>query len=133
MRYYGGRVTLRYDVLSERWLDRSVAWLNQQGVHPYFLLDDVEIPEFRRRFEGGNKLGSLNVAQIFEYRGGSKTFLYDPLQAERPGEKPVIFTKADDHSPSCPQPAPLPELVMKEYGATSVAPCVRERVREALP
>jgi hypothetical protein len=114
VRYYGGRMTLRYDWLSERWLDRSVAWLNEHGVHSYFLLDEEEIKEFRRRFEGLNALGHLNVAHVWEYHGSPNVFLYDPLEPERPGEKITIFTPADVRLPHCPEPVSQPQLVLKD-------------------
>ncbi len=33
-RYYGGCVTLRYDILDPQWLDRAVTWLADHGAHP---------------------------------------------------------------------------------------------------
>jgi hypothetical protein len=45
-RYYGGRATLRFDLLDEAWLDRAVAWLASQDRHPYvLLLLDPERPD----------------------------------------------------------------------------------------
>src|SRR5262249_26383346 len=44
VRYYGGRMTLRYDWLNERWLDRARDWLIAHGAHPYALLDEWEVP-----------------------------------------------------------------------------------------
>jgi hypothetical protein len=114
VRYYGGRMTLRYDFLNQRWLDRAVAWLDAQGVHPYFLLDEWEVKEFQFRFHTDNKLGDLKVARVLEYHGGPKVFLYDPLQPERPGEKPVIFNSGDVKVEACPLPASPPQLVLKE-------------------
>jgi hypothetical protein len=114
VRYYGGRMSLRYDWLSERWLDRSVEWLGLHGVHPYILLDEGEIAEFRRRFAGLNVLGQLNVAKVWEYHGSTHVILFDPLQPARPGEQVVIITTADVKIPFYPEPAPPPELVIKD-------------------
>ena len=114
VRYYGGRMSLRYDWLSERWLDRSVEWLSLHGVHPYILLDEGEIKEFKRRFEALNTLGHLNVAEVWEYRGSSRVILFDPLQPARPGEAVVIITPADVKIPFYPEPAPPPQLTIKE-------------------
>ena len=114
VRYYGGRMSLRYDWLSERWLDRSVEWLSAHGVHPFILLDEGEVPEFKRRFAGLNTLGHLNVATVWEYRGASRVILFDPLQRARPGEALVIITPADVKIPFYPEPAPPPEFVLKD-------------------
>ena len=46
LRYYGGRATMRFDLLDEAWLDRAVGWLQQQGRHPYVLVEDWEMPLF---------------------------------------------------------------------------------------
>jgi len=108
VRYYGGRMTLRYDFLNQRWLDRAVEWLNRQGMHPYFLLDEWEVEQFQFRFHEVNALAALKVARVWEYRGSPRVFLFDPLEPERPGEKPVIFYSADQKLPSCPRPEPQP-------------------------
>jgi len=110
VRYYAGRMTLRYDWLSDRWLDRAVAWLDQHGAHPYFLLDETEVRDFRRRFDTLNTLGHLNMAHVWEYQGSPRVILYDPLQPGRPGEKVATFTPGDVRVPACPVPAPFTGL-----------------------
>ena len=35
VRYYGGRMTMRYDYLDREWLDRSIRWLAERGVDTY--------------------------------------------------------------------------------------------------
>jgi Dolichyl-phosphate-mannose-protein mannosyltransferase len=112
VRYYGSRMTLRYDYLEPRWLDPAVTWLVERGVHPYFLLDDWEVPEFQKRF-AASELGKLNVARVFEYQSNPKVFLYDPLQRERAGEKTAVFTKDQVRVTSCPAPAAEPHLALK--------------------
>jgi len=34
IRYFGGRVTLRWDILQEDWLDRSVVWMASEACTP---------------------------------------------------------------------------------------------------
>ena len=48
VRYYAGRVTLRFDLLDPAWLDRAIAWLEARGHHPYILLEDWERRSSRR-------------------------------------------------------------------------------------
>src|SRR6185436_10781380 len=52
IRYYGGRMTLRWDNLPADWLDRSVAWMAERGVDTYVLLDPDERDRMRSRFAG---------------------------------------------------------------------------------
>ena len=42
IRYYAGRLTLRWDVGDPAWLDRTVDWLAAHGHHPYFVLEPQE-------------------------------------------------------------------------------------------
>jgi hypothetical protein len=114
VRYYGGRMSLRYDWLNERWLDRTVEWLSVHGVHPYILLDEGEIKDFQQRFAPLNTLGQLHVAEVWEYHGASRVTLFDPLAPARPGEQVVIITTADVKLPFYPEPAPPPQFVLKE-------------------
>jgi hypothetical protein len=50
IRYYSGRLTLRWDYLPEDWLDRSIEYMRQAGYEPVWLLDDWEVPLVRERF-----------------------------------------------------------------------------------
>lgn len=82
MRYYGGRMTLRYDLLKPEWLDRSVAWLQDHGAHPYLLLADWEVKKFSDRFAGTRTLERLSsplatfagtTTQLFDLVGERRT------------------------------------------------------------
>ena len=50
VRHYANRLTLRWDLIDAAWLDRSIAFMIQEGYEPYLLLDEWEIPQFRRQF-----------------------------------------------------------------------------------
>jgi 4-amino-4-deoxy-L-arabinose transferase-like glycosyltransferase len=76
-RFYGGRVTLRFDELDRSWLDRSVEWLSERGVQAYLLVDDLEITQFRERFAGQATLARLDGAPVFTYAGSQRVFLYN--------------------------------------------------------
>ena len=92
VRYYGERTTLRYEVLSIRWLDRSIAWLRENGFHPYILLDNPEHEPFKQRFAQRNVAGNLDMAIVFEYRDryNTSTFLYDPTQPSKLSSVPIL-------------------------------------------
>lgn len=67
VRYYGSRLTVRYDWLDRSSLDSSVRTLTRLGRHSYILLEDWEEPEFRRRFAKDNTLGRLDWTPIAEF------------------------------------------------------------------
>jgi hypothetical protein len=60
IRVYADRLTLHFQRLDRRWLDRAVARLRANGRHPYIVLDAGEVEAFRERFRAGNRLGALD-------------------------------------------------------------------------
>jgi hypothetical protein len=50
IRYYGGRYTLRYDLLDAPAAPRVVSDLERLGLHPYLAIDDAERPAAQRSF-----------------------------------------------------------------------------------
>ena len=77
IRFYSGRLTLRYDVLDPAWLDRAVEHLRSIGRHPYFALDAGEIEGFRTRFAGTSPLGKLDWHPYATYADPFMA-IYDP-------------------------------------------------------
>jgi hypothetical protein len=109
-RYYGGRATLRFDLLDEAWLDRAVAWLADHDRHPYFLLEEWEMPAFQQRFARTNKLGTLGVAPVLAYVAPGvpgSVFLFDPGRPDGPTARPV---PPRDARPKCVEPTVEPAL-----------------------
>jgi hypothetical protein len=110
LRYYGGRATMRFDLLDEAWLDRTVAWLQQQGRHPYVLVEDWEMKLFTRRFAGRNALGDLRMAPALAYRAyqiPGTVYLFDPMRPAGPTPEPPPIR---DPRPRCAPPASPPPL-----------------------
>ncbi len=108
LRYYAGRLTLRYDQIDRDWLDRSLTWLEAQGVHPYLLLEDWEIPQFKEHFAGAQALALLDGAPVLTYEGGGHILLFDLAPA---GDRPVatlniVETFADRLRSVAPVPPP---------------------------
>jgi hypothetical protein len=82
VRYYGGRLTVRYDVLDGAWLDRAVEWLAREGRRPYILLEEDEVPDFRRRFRGARAVAALEGTPVLIYEAhqiAGRVYLFDPV------------------------------------------------------
>jgi hypothetical protein len=109
LRYYAGRVTLRWDLLPPDWLDRAVAWMAERGVPTYALLDDFEQVEMVQRFDGQTLAATLAGPPVFRF--GSKLF-YD---LSRPAGATIETTVIPviDVPPRCDVPAPPPRLIWK--------------------
>ena len=66
VRYYSGRETVRYDLLPAERLDRLIKRLRRLDRPTYILLDEWEVPEFKKRFEDRSTLGSLDWPPLLE-------------------------------------------------------------------
>jgi asparagine N-glycosylation enzyme membrane subunit Stt3 len=80
-RFYGHRLTVRYDQVPPQQLDAVVSELVARGFHPYFLLEDWEEARFRSQFAAASSLGTLNWPPSAETTSGGLVRLYDPLDA----------------------------------------------------
>ena len=113
LRYYAGRDTMRFDLLNEEWLDRAVAWLTEQGRHPYILIEDWERPAFEKRFAAANSLGRLALSPVLAYRAyqiSGTVYLFDPARpAAQTWEPPPIRNP----QPRCLAPAAPPLLALE--------------------
>ena len=62
LRYYGGRVTMRYDTVDRDVLDRRIQWFSDRGIRTFAVLDDWEVDVFKARFgRQGNGLANALV------------------------------------------------------------------------
>ena len=78
IRYYSGRLTLRWDWLPPEWLDRSVAFLTSNGYHPYLLItEDWERAQFVQRFSGHSHITSPGLTPVASHYGRSRADVYD--------------------------------------------------------
>jgi len=110
LRYYAGRATLRFDILDSAWLDRAAAWLDENGRHPYVLVEDWEMPAFRKRFGTDNQLGDLRLPPALAYRayGAPDTvYLFDLRGTDRPTFAPPPIRNPKPLSPDAGGPPPL--------------------------
>jgi hypothetical protein len=70
LRYYTGRLILRWDSLDPAWLDRAVTFLRGRGIATYLVSESWEVERIRSRFAGQQTLAALDRAPIATARGG---------------------------------------------------------------
>jgi hypothetical protein len=83
LRYYSNRLTLRFDLLDEHWLDRAVHTLRERGYRPYFVLEEAEEVPFRDHFGDRNVLGKLDWPPAVERTEPIRVRVYDPADRDR--------------------------------------------------
>jgi len=111
VRYYGGRVTLRYDLLHPEWLDRAVAWLTARGVRVYAVLDGRQADEVRARFPTQRAATALDRPFLIYEPAG--TALFDLSRPRDPALTPVVIREPFPDAPHCDPPVPLLPLQLK--------------------
>lgn len=50
VRYYGGRPTIRWDLIDRDWTPRAAQEIERLGLHPYMVIEDWEMPQMRDWF-----------------------------------------------------------------------------------
>ena len=50
VRFYGGRVTVRWDLIDRDWTGRAAGEIERLGWHPYMVIEDFELPQMRDWF-----------------------------------------------------------------------------------
>jgi hypothetical protein len=91
VRYYSGRLTIRYDWITPTRLDTVVEDLQRLGYHPYFLLENWEAVDFRRRFGEHSVLGTLDWPPIARLDHQADVKIFDPAD-RRSANRPEIVT-----------------------------------------
>ena len=76
LRYYTGRMTLRYDLLAQDRLDSAVRELMDKGRPSFLVIDEWERAEFSDRFAAGNLAGSLEWAPLARVPGQPDVLIY---------------------------------------------------------
>ena len=92
-RFYGGRLTVRYDFLRPDQLDPVVDELAARGFHPYFLLEDWEEAAFRAQFAHASRFGQLDWPPCAETVSGSPVRMYNPSDRERTARGERVATE----------------------------------------
>jgi hypothetical protein len=107
IRYYAGRLTLRWDYVDANWLDRTVDWLEAHGHHPYFVLEDPEIETIRARFPRSSSVARLDWTPVVIFRGG-QVKMFDAIRRDR--SDPAIWQPELGSVGECSPQKPAPRL-----------------------
>lgn len=118
LRYYSGRVPVRYDFFDGDWLDRSVEWLAARGVRTYAVLDEFEVPRMRARFAGQARLRALEtpVAIYYCYRTRVPVYIYDLTSPPALDRAPRREFESNPERWRNWPPGPEPALVFRDPG-----------------
>jgi len=87
IRYYGGRQTLRYDLLDRAWAPRAPAEIERLGLHPYLAVEDGELDDVRTTF-GMPRDRSLPWPVVARMTASGGFAIYD-LAAQPAGAAPL--------------------------------------------
>jgi hypothetical protein len=110
LRFYAGRLTLRWDTGDPAWLDRTVAWLAARGHSVYLLLEQPEIDALRLRSGSVSDVARLEWGPIVTFRGG-QVQLFDALNRQH--GRPVVAHKSSFTVDRCAAPKPVPPLATR--------------------
>jgi hypothetical protein len=115
LRYYTGRLILRWDSLDPAWLDRAVAFLRSRGIATYLVIESWEDQRIRSRFAGQQTLADLDRVPIATARGGDvRIYSLQPPDAGAPPAPVEIPISADrtcfDISPDFMAPRAIQRL-----------------------
>jgi len=103
VRHYGGRMTIRWDLIDRDWAPRAPAELERLGLHPYLVIEDFELPQFRGWF-GVAADAPLPWPLIARMRENGGVSVYD-LGSRASAVAPVSIEPGG--TPRCAAPPPL--------------------------
>ena len=100
LRFYAGRLTIRYDWLKPGWLAIARAALEDAGYSVYLLVDVNEIERLRARFTEPGELAFLDQAPVAEIRSTPRVRIYAISDDVPPG--PTVFVDPGRARPIAP-------------------------------
>jgi len=115
IRYYGERMTFKYDSLEPGWLDTAVEYFRARGAHPYLLLDEWEVDHWKQYFGNGSARGRLEVAPVFEEQWPTHIWFLDleRVGMPEPGTWPYLNGFYLPRPPADLPPAPKPVFQLR--------------------
>jgi hypothetical protein len=90
VRYYGNRVTVRYEWLGADEYGPAVRYLREHGHPVYVMLDDSEVQAFRERYAAVNDLSWMNDRPAAVAAGRVFLFALPNLESRIPNPEPRI-------------------------------------------
>jgi hypothetical protein len=100
LRFYGGRMTVRFDWIEKGMENRAVGEFERLGLHPYLVVDDFEQPQFREQF-GVPKDQPLSFPVVARLREWGGTTVFD-LGSHPAAASPVALEPGS--APRCGAP-----------------------------
>ncbi|MGE5815165.1 MAG: hypothetical protein ACM36C_11805, partial [Acidobacteriota bacterium] len=88
IRYYGGRLTIRYDGIED--VDKVVDRVREVGYKPYILVEEWERAEFISRFGERSRLGKLDWVPVANLLRPVLVELFDPEARPLLGDQAII-------------------------------------------
>ena len=102
IRFYSGRLTVRYEYIPEYRFKASLDWLISHGYRPYVLLEEWEVPRWRQHFVGDPPVASLDFRVLGELPWPANIRLFDPLEPK--GKPELVRQMMVPPKPECVQP-----------------------------
>jgi hypothetical protein len=90
LRYYAGRSTLRYDLLTVPRLDQAVDLLRGLGAGPFLVLEDWEEPVFRERFKDHQTVKTLDSRLYAILDSNTSVRIYDLSTLPAPAAPHIV-------------------------------------------
>jgi hypothetical protein len=102
LRYYAGRMTMRWDQLDPGELDLAVRWLEQHGHRPFLLIEDGEVEGLQQKYGATDAAARLDWTPIAVLQVPSRVRLFDAAaQRHPPGRPAMVKSQPPEH---CPEP-----------------------------
>jgi hypothetical protein len=102
-RHYGGRMTIRWDLIDRDWTTRAPSELQRLDLHPYLLIEDFELPQFRDWF-GLDANAPLPWALVAHMRRNGGVSIFD---MSAPGVAGMPVALEPGGAARCQGPIPL--------------------------
>ena len=112
LRYYGGRMTMRYDQMDPAYIDVAVDWLRTHGVHVYLFVEDWELRDIDTLFDKTRTMDAIETSALAHYLEPGEMWLFDISHPRRVGDPTEVITGVE-RGLTMPGPAPVPQLVFR--------------------
>jgi len=102
IRFYSGRMTVRYEYIPEYRFKSSLEWLIRRGYRPYILLEGWEVARWRLHFVGDAPVADLDFRVLAELEWPARIRLFDPLEPR--GDPELVRQIPVPENPECVAP-----------------------------